>query len=76
MNKLMKVRESRGLTRKQLAKLSDLSVYTIASFERGQRKVDNCSFKIIMKLSLALGCKFSDIIENQEFVDYCKKRGF
>ena len=61
--KLKEIRESRGLTQAELAKLSDISIRTIQSYEQGLKDINKASVITIWKLSKVLHCKIEDLIE-------------
>lgn len=57
MNELRTIRESKGLTRIELASKSGLSKNTIEALEVGITNVDNVKLSTLVKLAQALNCK-------------------
>lgn len=60
MNRLREIRKSRGLTMKELGALVDVSEAAIGYYETGKRSMN---YEMLLKLSEALGCSVSDIVE-------------
>lgn len=69
MNKLKQMRLSRDLSQSQLAEKANLNVRTIQHYEQGSKNFDHARIDTILKVCLALNCKFGEVIENQNFVD-------
>ena len=63
MENLRRIRKARGLTMKELGKLSDVSESTIGMVETGKRKP---SFELLLKLSEALGCSVNDLVDTKK----------
>ena len=61
--KLKEIRESRGLTQAELAKLSDVNLRLIQAYEQGLKDINKGAVITIYKLSKALHCRIEDLIE-------------
>lgn len=68
MNKLKTARQAAGLSQSQLAEKANLNVRTIQHYEQGSKNFDHARLDTILKVCLALKCKFEDVVENDEFV--------
>lgn len=62
-SKLKKIRKQCGMTQDELAVQSGVSVNTIKAYERKSKDLNKAQFDIILKLTKALKCKVSDLIE-------------
>lgn len=69
MNKLKAKRLETGMSQSQLAEKANLNVRTIQHYEQGSKNFDHARIDTILKVCLALNCKFVEVIENQNFVD-------
>jgi putative transcriptional regulator len=57
--RLKEIRESRGLSQNDLARLCDLTVNTISNYERGTKK--QYSHELLEKFCKALNCQPGDL---------------
>ena len=77
MLKLKKKRMEAGLSQSQLAEKADLNVRVLQHYEQGSKNFDHTRIDKILRVCIALDCKFEDIIENEEYIqlfnDYMKK---
>lgn len=73
MSKLKNVRQAKGLSQSQLAEKADMNVRTLQHYEQGSKVFDHARIDTILRVCLALNCKFEDIIENQEYIDLIKR---
>jgi len=62
---LQEMRLKAGLSQGKLSKASGVSVRTIQQYERGARNIDGASLETLCDLSLAIGCKLTDILESE-----------
>lgn len=69
MNKLKAKRLEAGMSQSQLAEKANLNVRTIQHYEQGSKNFDHARIDTVLKVCLALNCKFGEVIENQNFVD-------
>lgn len=63
MPNLKAMREAKGLSQSQLANITNISLRTIQSYERGASDINGAKLKTLAKLSIVLGCSISDILE-------------
>ncbi|NMD38965.1 MAG: helix-turn-helix transcriptional regulator [Christensenellaceae bacterium] len=71
--KLKEIRKQKGLSQSQLAKLSDINVRTIQSYESGARNLNNANLLILLKLANALNCKIENLITDIDILEEFKK---
>ena len=73
MSKLKITRQAKGLSQSQLAEKANMNVRTLQHYEQGSKVFDHARIDTILRVCLALNCKFEDIIENQEYIDLIKR---
>lgn len=73
MSKLKTTRQAKGLSQSQLAEKANMNVRTLQHYEQGSKVFDHARIDTILRVCLALNCKFEDIIENQEYIDLIKQ---
>ena len=61
--RLKELREARGLSQSELAKLADVNIRTIQSYEQGLRDINKAEVLLVYRIAKALRCKIEDIIE-------------
>ena len=66
MSKLQELRKANGISQSQLAKITNINVRIIQSYEQQERPVDNAGLDKLIPLALALNCKISDLLENDD----------
>ena len=59
---LQEQRQKAGFSQQGLADAAQVSSWVIKKYEIGQRDINGASLETLCKLSIALGCKISDII--------------
>lgn len=69
-------REQSNLTQAQLASKTDTTARVIQHYEQGTRSIDGAKIKTLLDLSLAVGCRISDLIADTELKDKLKKHGY
>lgn len=62
--RLKKLRESRGLSQQELAKLSGVNLRSIQMYEQRVNDIDKAQARAVFKLSRAIGCTIEDLLEN------------
>ncbi len=67
VSKIFELREARGLTQYELAKLVDVDISTIRNLEKGRSGIQ--ALVRVAKLCQALQCKAEDLIEYVESED-------
>ena len=73
MSKLKSARQVIGLSQSQLAEKANMNVRTLQHYEQGSKVFDHARIDTILRVCLALKCKFKDVIENQEYRDLIKR---
>ena len=63
-SKLKLIRESRGLSQTELAKLSGVNFRSIQMYEQKVNDIDRAQGQTLYKLSRVLGCNVEDLLEN------------
>lgn len=63
MNKLKMMREAKGLSQSQFAKLSKISVRTLQHYEQGTRSINGIAGITLYHMAKALECEIVDILE-------------
>jgi DNA-binding XRE family transcriptional regulator len=61
--RLKKMRESRGLSQSELAKISGVSLRSIQMYEQRVNDIDKAQAQTIYKLSRVIGCSMEDLLE-------------
>ena len=61
--RLKKLRESRGLSQSELAKLSGVSLRSIQMYEQRVNEIDKAQAQTVYKLSRVIGCEMEDLLE-------------
>ena len=62
--KLKRIRESRGVSQSELAKLSGVKLRSIQMYEQKVNDIDKAQASTLYKLSKVLGCSIEDLLEN------------
>ena len=60
---LKKLRESRGLSQAELAKISGVGLRSIQMYEQRVNDIDKAQAQTIYKLSRVIGCSMEDLLE-------------
>ena len=55
-------REDKGISRRQLAEASGIPERTLEKYEQGKIKLEDASYKTVIKLSKALGVAPTDLV--------------
>lgn len=61
--RLKKLRESRGLSQSELAKISGVSLRSIQMYEQRVNDIDKAQAQTVYKLSRVIGCSMEDLLE-------------
>lgn len=64
--RLKTIRENRGISQTELAKLSGVKLRSIQMYEQKINDIDKAQVGTIYKLSRVLGCTIEDLLENPE----------
>ena len=60
------IRENRGISQIELAKLSGVNIRSIQMYEQKVNDIDKAQVGTIYKISRVLGCSIEDLLENPE----------
>ena len=72
-SKLKMIRESKRITKAELAEKSTVSVNMIVKYENGQRDIDKASLDTLTKLATALDVKLIELLENDTLINRFSK---
>ncbi len=64
--RLKTIRENRGISQNELAKLSGVKLRSIQMYEQKVNDIDKAKAGTVYKLSRVLGCTIEDLLENPE----------
>ena len=67
-SKLKKIRVRKGFSQQGLADAAGLKKRMIQAYEQGERNINHGQLEALCDISLALGCKISDILEDEELI--------
>ena len=62
--KLKRIRENRGISQSELAKLSGVKLRSIQMYEQKVNDIDKAQGHTLYKISKVLGCNIEDLLEN------------
>lgn len=62
MSRLKDMRETRGMTQKELADRSKVSIRMIQHYEQGQKDINQAAAITVAKLAIALDCNVLEIL--------------
>ena len=68
-SKLKMIRESKRITKVELAEKSKVSVNMIIKYENGQRDIDKANLDTLTKLATALDVKLIELLENDNLIN-------
>lgn len=63
---LKEIRESKGITRQQLANISGINGRIIEAYEQGRRSIDGASLKTLLILANALEVPLINLLDGKE----------
>lgn len=69
---LKEIRKKRNISQGQLSKLSNVPIRMIQQWEQGSRNIDGANINYLTSLSIVLGCKIEDIVENKNVKEKLK----
>lgn len=69
MSKLKERRMKAGMSQSQLAAKSGIKIRVLQHYEQQTKSIDRARIDKIIRLSMALQCKISDILEDKEYID-------
>ena len=62
MSNLKRIREEKGLTQVNLAKIAEISPRMVSKYENGERDIFKAESQTVYKIAQALGCTVEDIL--------------
>ena len=71
--RLKAARLKSGLSQSQLAEKADLNLRTLQAYEQGSKTFDNARLETILKVALACGSQYDELIENPAILELIKK---
>lgn len=63
MTNLKNLRQSKGITQKELSEYADVNIRTLQDYEQGKKPINAASALTVFRLSKALNCEVRDILE-------------
>lgn len=72
-SKLRKIRASKGMSQQDLASASGVTKRAIQCYEQSERNIDHARLTNLCDLSLALGVKIEELLEDEELIKKFKK---
>lgn len=70
--KLKALREARGLSQSQLAKMVGISARVLQNYEQGVRDLNGAKLATLLKICNALECRLADILTDEETLELLK----
>lgn len=70
---LKEIRNRKGISQKELSEATKIKLRTIQSYEQKTKNIDNAKFETLIKLSIALDCRISELINNEELKNLSKR---
>lgn len=71
---LKELRLNKGLSQSQLAQATDISIRTLQQYEQGNRDINGCRLKTLIKLSNVLECSIVDILTDEELIEMIQNK--
>lgn len=71
---LKELRLDKGLSQSQLAQAAEISIRTLQQYEQGNRDINGCRLKTLIKLSNVLECSIVDILTDEELIEMIKNK--
>lgn len=68
-------RNEKGLTQQELSNVTGISIKTITHYEQGLRNINGAKLDTLITFAETLDCKISDIVNDPNLVNKCKKFG-
>ena len=64
MSRLKQIRQNKNYSQVQLAYMSKVNIRTIKAYEQRTRDINKASADVLYRLSKALGCDITDLLED------------
>lgn len=75
MSKLQELRKAKGLSQSELAEQSGVNKRIIQTYEINYRPIDSAGLDKLLPLAIALDCKISDLLEDENLIIMCSTLG-
>lgn len=75
MSKLQDLRKAKGISQSQLSKITNIKVRSIQMYEQLESPIESAGLDKLIPLALALNCKISDILENEDLRKQAQELG-
>lgn len=69
---LKELREKAGLTQEELAQRAGCSYPLIFAYEQGKRSLADAKLKTVVNIAVALNCRITDLLTDEELVEKCR----
>lgn len=66
LSPLQAIRQARGISQSQAADRAGINFRVYQNYEQGVRDINGAKLETVLKICLALGCRLSDIITDEE----------
>lgn len=76
MSYLQDYRKRRELSQSRLAENSGVSIRNIQFYEQEKMNIDGARISTLLSLATALGCRISDIIQDEDLKKLLAERGY
>lgn len=70
---LKEQRQKAGLSQSQLSEKSGIKTRTIQNYEQGEKDINHARLHTLASLAIALDCRISEILDNEELIQLTKK---
>lgn len=70
---LKEIRNRKGISQKELSEATKIKLRTIQSYEQKTKNIDNAKFETLIKLSIALDCRISELFNDEELKNLSKR---
>ena len=70
---LKEIRKNKGISQKELSEATKIKLRTIQSYEQNEKNIDNAKIETLIKISIALDCRISELINNEELKNLSKR---
>ena len=66
MTNLQRIRQTAGLSQRQLAEKAQINFRTLQDYEQGRKKINRAAAEDVQRIADALGCSVKNILEYME----------
>ena len=70
---LKEQRRKAGLSQAQLSEKSGINLRTIQNYERKGRNINYARLEVLASLAIALDCRITEVIDDEELIDLARK---